>query len=40
MGEFLDTIGEIEGEESGSGRQLDINTLFSYTIDKGAADTL
>ena len=38
MGEFLDAVRVIEDIESA--RQLDIKTLFSYTIDKGAADTL
>ena len=38
MGEFLDAVSVIENV--GSARQLDIKTLFSYTIDKGAADTL
>ena len=38
MGEFLDAVSVIEN--IGSERQLDIKTLFSYTIDKGAADTL
>ena len=38
MREFLDAVSVIEN--IGSERQLDIKTLFSYTIDKGAADTL
>ena len=38
MGEFLDAVRVIENV--GSARQLDIKTLFSYTIDKGVADTL
>ena len=38
MGEFLDAVRVIENV--GSARQLDIKTLFSYTIDKGAVDTL